>query len=461
MRNVTYDEIQLGESVTVTRTLSRADIEILTFAAGVVDTFALNGNGDDAAVESVQAVSAAALVTHLINRKLPGAGSVVVAEAFEFAGDLQTGDTIVATLTPVAKDAARRTVTVECAIAESSGEVRLKGRVTAIAPANRYDQPDTAPTEVIFRRTDALGRLVKRAEQGTPIKTAVVHPCDRDSLLGPIEAARRGLIEPVLVGPEAKIRATAKAADVDLAPYRIVAVEHSHEAASRAVAMARAGEVAALMKGSLHTDELMGAVVAREGGLRTARRISHVFLMDVPSYPRLLLVTDAAVNIAPDITTKVDILQNAFDLARVLGIEQPKAAVLAAVETVNPDMPATIDAAMLCKMVDRGQITGGLVDGPLAFDNAVSEEAARIKKIDSPVAGRADILLVPDLEAGNMVAKQLQYLAGADSAGIVLGARVPIVLTSRADSVRTRLASVAVMKLLAEAQAAAAAKKGA
>jgi phosphate acetyltransferase len=226
----------------------------------------------------------------------------------------------------------------------------------------------------------------------------------------------------------------------------------------RAVAMARAGEVAALMKGSLHTDELMGEVVARDG-LRTARRISHVFLMDVPAYPRLLLVTDAAVNIAPDIRTKADILQNAFDLARVLGIEQPKAAVLAAVETVNPDMAATVDAAMLCKMVDRGQIIGGLVDGPLAFDNAVSEEAARIKKIDSPVAGRADILLVPDLEAGNMVAKQLQYLAGADSAGIVLGARVPIVLTSRADSVRTRLASVAVMKLLAEDQRRVAAAK--
>jgi phosphate acetyltransferase len=294
------------------------------------------------------------------------------------------------------------------------------------------------------------------------VPTAVVHPCDRDSLLGPLEAARRGLIEPVLVGPEARIRATAQAADADLAGLRIVGVEHSHEAAARAVAMARAGEVAALMKGSLHTDELMAAVVARDGGLRTARRISHVFLMDVPAYPRLLLVTDAAVNIAPDATTKADILQNAFDLAHALGIESPRAAVLAAVETVNPAMPATVDAAMLCKMADRGQITGGLVDGPLAFDNAISEEAARIKKIASPVAGRADILLVPDLEAGNMVAKQLQYLAGADSAGIVLGARVPIVLTSRADSVRTRLASVAVMKLLAQAlkaKAAAAAVK--
>jgi phosphotransacetylase len=457
MRNVTFDEIQIGQPVQVSRTLSRADIDVLTFAAGVVDAFELDGNGGAAGAESVQAVSAAALLTHLVNRRFPGAGSVIVAESFEFSGDLQTGDTIIATLTALAKDPARRTVTIDCRIAEQTGELRLQGSVTAIAPDRRFDQPDFAPTEVIFRRGDALGRLIQRAEAGAPVKTAVVHPCDRDALLGPVEAARRGLIEPILVAPEAKLRATALAAGVDLSPYRIVAVEHSHEAAARAVAMARAGEVAALMKGSLHTDELMSAVIARDIGLRTARRVSHVFLMDVPAYPRLLLVTDAAVNIAPDVTTKADILQNAFDLARVLGIQEPKAAVLAAVETVNPAMAATVDAAMLCKMADRGQITGGLVDGPLAFDNAVNEEAARIKKIASPVAGRADILLVPDLEAGNMVAKQLQYLAGADSAGIVLGARVPIVLTSRADSVRTRLASVAVMKLLAQARAAAAA----
>ncbi|MFN7571512.1 MAG: bifunctional enoyl-CoA hydratase/phosphate acetyltransferase, partial [Betaproteobacteria bacterium] len=289
-----------------------------------------------------------------------------------------------------------------------------------------------------------------------PVKTAIVHPCDADSLAGPIEAARRGLIVPVLVGPAAKIAAVARAEKIDLAGAAIVDVEHSHAAAMRAVAMARSGEVEALMKGSLHTDELMSAVVARDTGLRTARRVSHVFIMDVPSYPRLLLVTDAAINIAPDARTKADIAQNAIDLALVLGIELPKIAVLAAVETVNPDMQATVDAAMLCKMADRGQITGGLIDGPLAFDNAVSEKAAKTKKIVSPVAGRADILLVPDLEAGNMVAKQLQYLAGADSAGIVLGARVPIVLTSRADSVRTRLASTAVLKLVAAARRAAA-----
>jgi phosphate acetyltransferase len=285
-----------------------------------------------------------------------------------------------------------------------------------------------------------------------PVVTAVVHPCDRDSLLGPLEAAKRGLIAPVLVGPEAKIRAVAQAEGADLSGCKIVSTEHSHEAAQKAVAMARAGEVAALMKGSLHTDELMGAVVPSATGLRTARRISHVFVLDVPAYPRMLMITDAAINIAPDARTKADIVQNAIELAQVLGISEPRVAILAAVETVNPDMQATVDAAVLCKMADRGQITGGVLDGPLAFDNAISEEAARTKKIDSPVAGKADILLAPDLEAGNMLAKQLQYLAGADSAGIVLGTRVPIVLTSRADSVRTRLASTAVMALVAHAR---------
>ena len=459
MRNQTFDEIEIGRSLAIERTLSRPDVEALAFAAGTIDSFALNGDSGDARTGSAQAVSAATLVTHLVNRRLPGTGSVIVEERFRFDGELSTGDAVVATLTPTAKDAARRAVTIACTVADATGHRLLEGEVVVLAPSVAVEQPEEAPTEVIFRRTDALGRLIRRAAQGAPVATAIVHPCDRDSLLGAIEAARRGLIDPVLVGPEAKIRAAAADAGVDLAPYRVVGVEHSHAAAAQAVAMARAGEVAALMKGSLHTDELMAEVVARDRGLRTARRISHVFLLDVPPYPRLLIVTDAAVNVAPDVLTKADILQNAFDLARALGIDAPKAAVLAAVETVNPAMAATVDAAMLCKMVDRGQIKGGLVDGPLAFDNAVSEEAVRIKGIVSPVAGRADILLAPDLEAGNMVAKQLQYLAGADSAGIVLGARVPIVLTSRADSVRNRLASAAVMKLLAESRRAAAAPK--
>jgi phosphate acetyltransferase len=298
---------------------------------------------------------------------------------------------------------------------------------------------------------DAFGRLLKRCEGLKPVTCAIVHPCDRESLLGPIEAAKRNLLFPILVGPEAKIRSVAAANNVDLAPYKIVATEHSHNSAAQAVALARSGEVEALMKGSLHTDELMAAVVPAATGLRTARRISHVFALDVPAYPRPLFVTDAAINIVPDLEAKAHIVQNAIDLAHVLGIAEPKVAILAAVETVNAKMQSTLDAAALCKMADRGQITGGLLDGPLAFDNAVSEEAVRTKKIVSMVAGKADILLAPDLEAGNMMAKQLQYLAGADSAGIVLGTRVPIVLTSRADNVRGRLASTALMALVAAA----------
>jgi phosphate acetyltransferase len=287
------------------------------------------------------------------------------------------------------------------------------------------------------------------AEAPAPVPMAVVHPCDRDSLLGAVEAAKANLIVPVLVGPQAKILAVARAEDVDLTPYRIVDVPHSHAAANFAVAMAREGTVEALMKGSLHTDELMAEVVASETGLRTARRISHVFIMDVPTYPRMLLITDAAINIAPTLEEKVDIVQNAIDLAQVLQVSEPKVAILAAVEMVMPKQRSTLDAAALCKMADRGQITGGILDGPLAFDNAVSIVAAKTKGIRSAVAGRADILVVPDLEAGNMLAKQLEYLADAQAAAIVLGASVPIVLTSRADTVQTRLASCAVALLLA------------
>jgi phosphate acetyltransferase len=306
--------------------------------------------------------------------------------------------------------------------------------------------------QVILRRTDKYARLMKKCEALPPVTCAVAYPCDHDSLLGPIEAAKLGLITPLLVGPEDKIRALAQAEGVDLSPYRIVPTEHSHAAAQEAVALVRAGEAEALMKGSLHTDALMSAVVASATGLRTSRRISHVFIMDVPTYPQALIITDAAINIAPGLEDKMHILQNAIDLAHALGLAEPKVAILSAVETINSKIPSTLEAAALCKMADRGQITGAILDGPLAFDNAISEQAARTKKITSPVAGKADILLVPDLEAGNMLAKQLQYLAGADAAGIVLGARVPIVLTSRADNVRTRLASIAVMKLVAHAK---------
>lgn len=300
--------------------------------------------------------------------------------------------------------------------------------------------------------TGKYEQLLARCRALDPVPTAVAHPCEETALAAAMEAAAKGLIVPILVGPIAKIREVAAKHGIDLGQTRLVDAPHSHASAAKAVELVRLGQAEILMKGSLHSDELLGAVVAKETGLRTARRVSHVFIMDVPTYHKVLTVTDAAINIAPTLEDKVHILQNAIDLVTSLGVTKPKVAILAAVETVNSKMPATIDAAALCKMADRGQITGALVDGPLAFDNAISAEAARIKGIKSEVAGDPDILLVPDLEAGNILAKQLSFLANADSAGLVLGARVPIILTSRADSVRSRIASCAVAVLAAHAR---------
>jgi phosphotransacetylase len=300
--------------------------------------------------------------------------------------------------------------------------------------------------------TGKYERLLARCEFLAPVPTAVAHPCEATALQGAVEAAQIGLIAPLLVGPANKIAEIAESAGIDLGNLTIVDVAHSHAAATKAVELIREGKAEILMKGSLHTDELMSAVVSRDGGLRTARRISHVFVMDVPTYHKVLLVTDGAINIAPTLEDKVDICQNAIDLAISLGLERPKVAILAAVETVNSKMSATLDAAALCKMAERGQIKGAILDGPLAFDNAISTQAAETKGIKSAVAGDPDILLAPDLEAGNILAKQLSFLANADSAGMVLGARVPVILTSRADSVRSRIASCAVAKLVAHAR---------
>jgi phosphate acetyltransferase len=301
-------------------------------------------------------------------------------------------------------------------------------------------------------------RLLEIAKTLQPVVTAVAHPCDESSLAGAVDAAKLGLIKPILVGPKAKIHAVAREYRLDISAYELVDAPHSHAAAAAAVELVRAGKAEALMKGSLHTDELMAEVVKKDTGLRTARRISHCFVMDVPTHPDALIISDAAVNIAPTLEAKVDIVQNAIDLARALRLPEVRVAILSAMETVNPQVPSTVEAAALCKMADRGQITGAILDGPLALDNAISPEAAAIKKIVSPVAGRANVLIVPDLEAGNMLAKSLSFLAGADSAGIVLGARVPIILTSRADSVEARLASCAVATLVAHARRGSAAK---
>ncbi len=308
------------------------------------------------------------------------------------------------------------------------------------------------------RKHEKYQRLIDACKSLPPTPTAVAHPCDESSLRGAVDAAKLGLIAPVLVGPRARIEAVAKAHGIDIAGVPIVEAPYSQASAAKAVELVREGRAEALMKGSLHTDELMGAVVRKETGLRTSRRVSHCFVMDVPSYAETLIISDAAVNIAPTMEEKVDIIQNAIDLAHALRMPEVRVAILSAMETINPKVPSTVEAGALCKMADRGQITGALVDGPLALDNAISLESKAIKKIDSPVAGRANVLIVPDLEAGNMLAKSLSFLAGADAAGIVLGAKVPVILTSRADSVTTRLASCGIAALVAQARREAAGK---
>jgi phosphate acetyltransferase len=362
------------------------------------------------------------------------------------------GDTLTAKVTAREKRKEGNLVVFDCRCVNKAGRELVAGTVTVEAPTSRLVYDNVKPPQLGLRWGDAFAQLIKGCQGCDPIPCAVMHPCDRDSLMGAIEAARRGFIIPILVGPEDKIRKAAEDGKIDLGAYRIVSTEHSHASAAKAVELARAGEVEALMKGSLHTDEVMGAIVPTAAGLRTSRRISHAFVMDVATYPKMFMITDAAVNIFPTLEDKRDIAQNAIDLGHALGIELPKVAILSAVEMVNAKIPSTLDAAALCKMADRGQITGGILDGPLAYDNAISAQAAKIKGITSQVSGDVDILLAPDLEAANMLFKQLTYMAGAEGAGIVLGTRIPVVLTSRADSLRTRLASVAVMTQVAYAR---------
>ncbi|HEY7540823.1 MAG TPA: bifunctional enoyl-CoA hydratase/phosphate acetyltransferase [Methylomirabilota bacterium] len=438
VENRTFDEIRVGEGASLTRTLTAEDLRLVVAGSGDVDP---------AHVE----VWGATLIVTLLATKLPGPGAIALSQHLHFRRAIGLGDTVTASITATAKDPATHRVSFDCRCVNQAGEVVVDGSAEVIAGSAKVRRPrgDGLRAAPPGNREGRHRHLLSLTRSLAPLPTAVVHPVDRNSLLGAIEAARAGFIVPVLVGPEPKIRAVAAAEGVDLAPYRLVPTRHSHEAAERAVALARAGEVEALMKGSLHTDELMHEVVAKETGLRTARRITHVFVMDVPTCPRPLFITDAAINIAPDLMAKRDIVQNAIDLAQVLGIALPKVAILSAVETPTPEIKSTIDAAALCKMAERKMITGGLLDGPLAFDNAISEEAAKLKGIESAVAGRADILVVPDLESGNMLAKQLEYLGDAQAAGIVLGARVPIVLTSRADSPATRVVSCAVALVFA------------
>ena len=455
IENRTFDEISVGDSASLTRTLSRDDIALFAVMSGDVNPAHL----DERYAESSMfhriighGMWGGALVSAVLGTRLPGPGTIYLGQDLRFRKPVGLGDAITVTVTAKEKQPQKHIVTFDCRCLNQRGEEVITGTAVTMAPTEKVRRPRVELPEVQLRRHDRYQELIDLCAGLEPIRTAVVHPCDRISLEGAVRAAKARLISPVLVGPEAKIRSVAAAEGIDICGYEIIGAEHSHAAAASAVALARSGKVEALMKGSLHTDELMREVTASQTGLRTERRISHAFVMDVPNYAEPLIITDAAINIAPTLDDKRDICQNAIDLAQILGFKEPKVAVLSAVETVTAKIPSTLEAAALCKMADRGQITGGLVDGPLAFDNAISEQAAQEKHIVSPVAGKANILLVPDLEAGNMLAKQLTYMANADAAGIVLGARIPIILTSRADNVRTRQASAAVALLLAQAR---------
>jgi phosphotransacetylase/acyl dehydratase len=456
IRNRTFSEMQIGETASLARTLTYKDIELFAVMSGDVNPAHVDelfAKSDIFHKVVAHGMWGGALISTVLGTMLPGPGTIYAGQSLQFRGPVVVGDTLTITVKVVEKKPETHRVVLDCQATNQRGETVIKGQAEVIAPVEKISRPKIALPEVQLREKGRYyRRLVEMTRDLDPVRTAVVHPVDTVSLVGAIEAARESLIVPILVGPEAKIRAAASLAQLDLSPYEIIATEHSEAAALQAVALARAGKAEAIMKGALHTDELMHAVVQAETGLRTARRVSHVFVIDAPGYPRPLLITDAAINVYPTLEDKRDIVQNAIDLAHTLGIAVPKVAILSAVETVSTKLKSTVDAAALCKMADRGQIVGGIIDGPLAFDNAVSEEAAKMKGIVSPVAGQADIFVVPDLEAGNMLAKQLEYLAQAEVAGIVLGTRVPIILTSRADKALARLASCAIALLLVRRQ---------
>ena len=445
LRNRTFDEIVVGDRASIQRTLTAADLQLFAVMSG--DTAAPDSGAEPAGVIA-HGMWGAALISAVLGTRLPGPGTSYAAQTLKFDAPVRVGDTLTIALTVTFREEATRRVVLDCQCTNQDGETVISGEATVIAPAERIERPrGTLPqVRVSLQHGDELVRLLQYVKPLGRIKMAVVYPCDELSLSAALDARAAGIIEPVLIGPRERVQAVAQKLGAKIDDLALIEAPHAEAAAARAVELALKGEVQALMKGSLHTDELMSAVVA--SALRTDRRMSHCFIMQTPAYPRPFIITDAAINIAPTLKDKADIIRNAVDLAHAFGIERPHVAILAAVETINPNMPATLDAAALCKMADRGQIAGAVLDGPLAFDNAVSAAAARTKGITSPVAGSADILVVPDLEAGNMLAKQLEYLGGAASAGIVLGARVPIVLTSRADPREARIASCAVALVL-------------
>ncbi|MBL1142998.1 MAG: bifunctional enoyl-CoA hydratase/phosphate acetyltransferase [Proteobacteria bacterium] len=453
--NRCFNEIDIGDSASIKRRLTQKDIQLFAIMSGDVNPAHMD---EDYAKDSMfheviaHGLWGGSLISTVLGTVLPGPGTIYLGQSLNFKRPVVLGDVLSVEVTAKSKNPKNNQVDFDCLCMNQDDEVVIEGEAKVIAPIEKIERPVVRLPNVRLAERGRLRELFDAAEPLDPVPTAVVHPCNEYALRGAVEAAEANLILPYLVGPSEKILSVAEECKLDLKDYPIINVEHSHEAAEKAVMLAREGKVETLMKGSLHTDELMRAVLHKEKGIRSERRISHVFAFDVPTYPRPLLVTDAAINISPTLEEMRDIVQNAIDLAHALMIKNPKVAILSAVETVTKDIDSTLMAAALCKMADRGQITGGILDGPLAFDNAVSSAAAKAKSIVSPVAGQADILVAPDLEAGNILAKQLTHLADAQGSGIVMGARLPIILTSRADTAMERMASCSLAILYAHQQ---------
>ena len=455
IENRTFDEIAVGDSATLERTLTEQDITLFAVMSGDINPAHVDPEyAKHSRFREVigHGMWSGALISTVLGTEFPGPGTIYLGQNLRFRRPVKVGDTITIKVTAREKDAEKRRVLLDTECVNQDGEVVVSGTADVIAPNEKVRRPRVDLPEVRLDDRDARFREVMarvRARNLQAVKTAIVDPSDADLLATAAEAARQGLIVPILVGVKRGMEAAAAAAAVDLGNFEIVDVASSTEAIGKAIALAREGRVEGIMKGSVTTEELIVPVVSATKGLRTERRISHVYVMDVPTYPKPLFITDSMINIAPGLSEKRDICQNAIDLARWLGIRAPKVAVLAALDTINPKMSATIEAATLCKMAERGQVIGGILDGPLTFDHAVSFKAAEITGIRSPVAGQADVLLAPDLESGNMIAKQLASLADALSAGVVLGARVPITLTDRGSDRRSQLASIALLQLVA------------
>ena len=463
LKNVTFDELEIGNTASLTRTLSKRDTELFAAMSGDMNPAYMNEAyaAENSTYHGVigHGMWSASLISTVLGTLLPGPGTIYMGQNVTFKKPVRLGDTVTVTVTvlekkTVEKKSSKPVVIFKCSCTNSKGEIVAEGKATVLAPTEKVSLPWPEAPDVIVHNHIHSYSIIEACRDLKPIRTAVVHPVSTTTLEAALNAAQDRLINPILIGPRARILKAAEEGGMRISGLDIIDVEHSAAAAEKAVELAAHGRVDAIMKGSLHTDELMAAVVSSAAGLRTARHISHSYLMEVPTYHKPLIVTDAAINIMPDLAAKADICQNATDLWRVLfGMDKkPKVAILAAVETVNSKMQGTLDAAALCKMTDRGQITDCIMDGPLAFDTTISKSSSKDKGIISSVAGDTDILIVPDIEAGNILAKQLIFLGNADAAGIVLGARVPIILTSRADDLRTRLLSCALAVLMVEAK---------